>query len=104
VDLADHVLADVVCEPPQQLRDEEADLGGPGRRVGPHGEDAAVERLGLAVVRDLVAHDVPPPTDHATDRHLLDPAAITQQPRQGVGDRLRVAAVTTRRTARRVER
>jgi hypothetical protein len=56
------------------------------------------------VVRDLVAHDVPPPTDHATDRHLLDPAAITQQPRQGVGDRLRVAAVTTRRTARRVER
>jgi hypothetical protein len=99
VHLADDVLPDVVREATQQLGNQQTDLRGPRRRVGPHREDAAVERLRLAVVRDLVAHELSPPPDDRADRDVLDPAEVTQQDGEGRGDELWIAAVAAWCTA-----
>jgi hypothetical protein len=104
VDLPDHVLPDVVREPTEERRNEEADLRRPCRRVRPHRQDAVVERLRAAVVRDLVSDHLPPASDDGTDRDVLGPPEIAQQERERRGDQLRIPTVASRRAARGIER
>ncbi len=95
-------LADLVREPLEELRCEQAHLRRPRRRVRPDDEHLVLERLRLAVVRHLVPDHLAPPPDDAPHRHVGDPVALAQQARDDVAQELRVAATWSGARRRRV--
>jgi hypothetical protein len=91
--LLHHVLAQLLGQPSQQRGDQEADLRGPGRRVGPNDQDVVAERDRRAVGGDLRPHDPWPTAHDPADRHVDLPATLGHEPFQAGAERLRVAIV-----------
>src|SRR5699024_3272041 len=90
--LLDHPLAKLLREPPEQRRAEELELCRPRGRAGLDDEDARVERQRSRMLSDLVAHDLAPPTDDATDRDVLRPASLREQTPDDIAEELRIPA------------
>src|SRR5580692_8912508 len=90
LDPADGPVAELGVEPPDQLRGEQPDLGGPGRRFGGHRELAVGERLRRGVRGQVPADDLGPPAEDRPDRGPLLPALLVEQAADGVAQELRV--------------
>src|SRR5690606_24124272 len=91
-DLRDGLLADLLGKAPFELRLEQPELGGPGGGVGADDEYGVVEGLDDAVVGELVADDLAPPSDDAAHAHRRAPAALREEPVDDRAEGLRVAA------------
>lgn len=85
--------SELLGKTPQQLRDQQPNLGCPRGRVSAHREHTLGPSFGFAVRSDVFADDLDPSAHDSAHRHVILPAVLSHQPPYGRGQRLRVAIV-----------